>query len=145
MPSYKDQFWFNIQPSTVYNGLCSPQIWRETLTKTQSETQESGFPVTYSHRLGKQQLELTETTEEKRIEFEDTGAINADYTFKIEPQGTGTKVEFDASYTVTYPLVQRLVGNVVRRYFERRFESMLEHLQRQIQTRHGTTESTATA
>lgn len=145
MPSYKDLFWLNIQPRAVYYELSSPHLWHSALAKPQSETQEAEFPVTYSHRLGKQHLKITETTEEERIEFEDTGAINANYTFKIEPQGTGTKIEFDARYTVTYPLVQRLVGNVVGRYFERRFESMLDQLQLEIQTRHGGAESTATA
>ncbi len=145
MPSFKDQFWINGNPSDVFEELASPQIWHAVLAESTGESGTGDFPVEYSHRFGKQELSLKKKTGDEQIEFETTGGFEATYTFITEPQGTGTKIEFDTDYTVTIPLIQRIAGGLVRRYITGQLESMLDKLERELQTRLGPLESAAAA
>lgn len=145
MVTYKDQFWINSDPSDVFEELAAPRLWHSVLGESDTDSASDDFPVEYSHRLGKQRLSLTEQIGDEHIEFEDTGAFDATYTLQVEPQGSGTKVEFDTEYSVTIPLIQRIAGGLVQRYITGQIESMLDQLQAELRTRQGTVESAAAA
>lgn len=145
MATYKDQFWINSDSSDVFEELAAPQLWHSVLGESDSDSSSGDFPVEYSHRLGKQQLSLTKQSGDEQIEFEDTGAFDATYALQVEPQGSGTKVEFDTEYSVTIPLIQRIAGGLVQRYITGQIESMVEGLQAELRTRLGRVESTAAA
>lgn len=143
MPSIKEQFWINGEPSEVFEELATPQVWQTVLLES-PDAGSGDFPVDYSHRLGKQQLSLIDESEEQVV-LEDTGAFDATYTFQVEPQGTGTRVNFDTDYTVTIPLVKRIAGGLVKRYITGQLEDMLEQLQAELRTREGTVDTAAAA
>jgi uncharacterized protein YndB with AHSA1/START domain len=69
----------------------------------------------------------------QRIVSENSGGIPSTITWTFEPEEGGTRVTFDAEYTVPIPLLGKLAEAIIVKQNEREAEALLSNLKDRIE------------
>lgn len=140
MPRYKAQAWIQAPKEQVYDAILTPEVWSEIMPRLADldvqPTNAEGFRMDVEHTLAGVGIDRTIVTQEcdpaDRLVVDLAGALEGTYKLDLGEQGTGTKIDLDAKYDLTYPVLDR----VLRRYSDRynqQFDAMLENLKHHVE------------
>jgi carbon monoxide dehydrogenase subunit G len=142
MGKYAKQIWISAAPGDVIDAIDTPDTWRVITPSMQNaevvQRDGSGYRLEYAYKLAGVRIDRaiemrTDSDSESRRVFELSGPITGAYTFEIEKQGTGTRVRFDAEYTLSTRVIDRVTRRFADQYLARQFDSLLGNLKHAVE------------
>lgn len=142
MGKYAKQIWISATPEDVIDAIDTPDTWRVITPSMQNaeavQRDGGGYRLEYAYKLAgvridrAMEMRTGSGAGSQRI-FELSGPITGTYTFDIEEQGTGTRIKFDAEYTLSNRVLNRITRRFADQYLTRQFDSLLGNLKHAVE------------
>ena len=144
MGKYAKQIWISAAPEAVVDAIDTPDTWRVITPSMRNaevlrrDGDGEGYRLEYAYKLAGVRIDRAiemragSDSESRRV-FELSGPITGTYTFDIEKQGTGTRVRFDAEYTLSNRVIDRVTRRFADQYLARQFDSLLGNLKHAVE------------
>jgi uncharacterized membrane protein len=115
-----------------------PEIWPSMVeARDVEELEGGGYKFGWVYKMAGMRFEGTSETIEyvanQRTVTDNKGGIESKITWRYEPKDSGTKVTFDAEYTVPIPLLGKLAEAIIVKQNEREAETLLANLKDQME------------
>jgi uncharacterized protein YndB with AHSA1/START domain len=116
-----------------------PEFWPSMVeAKDVEELEGGGYKFGWVYKMAGMRFEGTSETIEyvanQRTVTDNKGGIESIITWTCEPEDGGTKVTFDAEYTVPIPLLGKLAEAFIVKQNEREAETLLANLKARMET-----------
>jgi uncharacterized protein YndB with AHSA1/START domain len=133
----KKDIVINAPPAKIFGFIGQPtnlpEFWPSLLEVRDVEQLPDGrYRYNWTYKMAGMRFEgdteFAETVPNQRIVSENGGGIKSTIAWIVQPEGAGTRVTFDAEYTVPIPLLGKLAEAIIVRQNDREAEVLLKNL-----------------